>query len=735
MARIIVSVKNNKAKWLIFIFLLLSSTFSFAAEGSSISENITERMTVLVIQLGIILFAAKLGNILFEKLNLPGVLGELIAGVIVGPYLLGGVSLPGFSEGLFPIASSDFPISPELYGICTVASVVLLFMVGLDTDIKLIMKFSLASSLVGIGGALLSFILGDVITMLFSNIIFGQSLGFFDPPCLLLGIISTATSVGIPARILSEQRKIDSPEGVTILSAAVIDDVLGIVLLAVGLGVITASGDAGNIDWAHIGIIAVKAIGIWLIATAIGIIASQKISTILKLFGDRISISVMAFGLALVLAGLFEEAGLAMIVGAYVMGLSLSRTDINHVIMENLNSIYALLVPVFFTVMGMLVNIRLLASKEVLIFGVVYTIMASVGKVAGCGLPSLFCNFNIIGALRIGVGMLPRAEVALIIAGIGISTGVLSQAMFGAIILMVLVTSIVSPQLLVSLFKNRKIGLRKPVHIERGIEIPFHFPSIQVAQLLTGKLIETFESEGFFVHCLDQRRKIYQARKNTTVIDLQNRGSDIIFNCSKKDIPLVNTAMYEVITEFESTVKELKKPIDEKTIVRKIQEKVIGTFERKKLAEYLSENELIPNLKGNSKVEVIDELLEVLHRNKLIKDLKSAREAVIEREKGMSTGIQYGIAIPHARTDSVDRLVCAIGIKPEGIDFNSIDGKPAKIIVLTLAPKSVSAPYMYFMSMISQALDEKGRKALLLCKSSSEMYQVLTGKHTKKQRN
>jgi Kef-type K+ transport system membrane component KefB/mannitol/fructose-specific phosphotransferase system IIA component (Ntr-type) len=729
---IISSLKNNRIKWLIFVLLLLSSTLSFAAEGSTASNNITHRMTVLVIQLGVILFAAKLCNILFEKLNLPGVLGELIAGIIVGPYLLGGTSLPGFPEGLFPIANPDFPISPELYGICTVASVVLLFMVGLDTDIKLLMKYSLVGGLAGIGGVLFSFVLGDVTTMLFSNIIFGQSLGFFAPPCLFLGIISTATSVGITSRILSEQRKIDSPEGVTILSAAVIDDVLGIILLAIGLGVITASSGAGNIDWAHIGIIAVKAIGIWLIATVIGIVASQKISTILKLFGDRISISVMAFGLALVLAGLFEEAGLAMIVGAYVMGLSLSKTDINHVITENLNSIYALLVPVFFTTMGMLVNIRLLASKEVLIFGLVYTIMASAAKVAGSGLPALFHGFNTIGALRIGVGMLPRAEVALIIAGIGISTGVLPQAMFGAIILMVLVTSIVSPQLLVSLFKNAKIGLRKPIPIERGIEIPFHFPSIQVAQLLTGKLIETYESEGFFVHCLDQRKKIYQARKNGTVIDLQNKGGDIIFNCSKKDIPLVNTAMYEVISEFESIVKELKKPIDEKAIVRKIQEKVPGTFERKKLAEYLSENELIPNLKGNNKIEVIDELLKVLHRNKLIKDLKSAREAVLEREKGMSTGMQFGIAIPHARTDSVDRLVCTIGIKKEGIDFNSIDGKPAKIIVLTLSPKSASAPYMYFMSMISQALDENGRKALLSCKSSSEMYQVLTGKHAKK---
>jgi len=711
----------------LILFLFLTSTVVLASGDSIADMVIMHRMMLLALQLGIILFVARLGNILFEKFKMPGVLGELLAGVIIGPYCLGAITLPGLSHGLFPLYSPEFPISPELYGICTIASIVLLFVVGLETDIKLFLRYSLAGSLVGTGGVITSFVLGDIMTMIFSKMLFGVSLGFFAPPCLFLGIISTATSVGISARILSDERMLDSPEGVTILAGAVVDDVLGIIFLAIGLGVISASKASGNINWAHIGIIAVKAVGIWLAAMVIGVIASQKISVLLKWFGDRSSIAIMAFGFALILAGLFEEAGLAMIIGAYVMGLSLSKADINRVVREKMTPIYALLVPVFFTVMGMLVNVRLLASKEVLLFGVFYTIIADVAKIVGCGFPALFCNFNMRGASRIGFGMLPRGEVTLIIAGIGLSVGVLNPEIFGVVVLMVLLTALIAPPALVALIKNPAGGLRKPVVSKKGPLLSFSFPSFQTADLLVAKLLGIFESEGFFVHSLSKSKQIYQLRKDSVVIGFQHRGTDIIFDCSRAEVPFINTAMYEVLAELEQTVKELKKPVDREAIGRKLQEYVSGTFRGTALAGYLSENLLEPKLRGRNKYEIIDELMNILNRNRLINNLEEARNAVFTREKTMSTGMQFGIAIPHGRTDAVDHLVCAVGIKPEGVDFKSIDGQPSKIIILTLSPKNASAPHMQFMSMVSQALNEKGRKALLACKTPEEMFNVLTG--------
>ena len=709
-----------------FLVLILITGWTYGNYDNITEIGMTHRMMMLVIQLGVILFAARLGNIFFEKIHLPGVLGELTAGILIGPYLIGALSIPGFSNGLFPIYTEQFPISPELYGICALASIVLLFMAGLETDIKLFMRYSMVGSLVGIGGVVISFLVGDLLTIIFSKMLFGVTLGFFSPACLFLGIISTTTSVGITARILSEQKKLDSPEGVTILSGAVVDDVLGIILLAVGLGIISASKSSGNVNWGHIGLIAAKAIGIWLTATVIGLVASQKISILLKWFRDRSSIAMMALGFALILAGLFEEAGLAMIIGAYIMGLSLSKTDINHVIMEKLNPIYSFLVPIFFTVMGMLVNIRILSSKNILLFGIIYTFGAIIAKLVGCGLPTLFGNFNLLGTLRIGFGMQPKGEVALIIAGIGLSAGLLSPEIFGVAVLMTLMTTLVTLPFLKTLFGHDKEGVRKSITTGEGTRLLFKFPSLQTSGLMTSKLLSVFDSEGFFVHTLNQSQKIYQLRKDKMIIGVHNKGKEIEFDCSASEVPYINTAMYEVLAEFESTVKELRKPIDGESIAKRLQERMTGAGIRPDLAAYISKDVLIPRLKSETKQDIIDELLEVLNQNSLIKNFESARKVVHDREESMSTGIQFGIAIPHGRTDAVQRLVCAIGLKPEGVDFNSIDGKPSQIFVLTLSPESASAPHMHFMSMISQALDENGRKVLLTCKTPKQMYEVLT---------
>ena len=719
-------MKISWNKIFIVLVVLLPLTGLMGSEIGPASMTMTHRMMMLMLQLGIILFAARLGNLLFERLNMPGVLGELSAGIFIGPYILGGISLPLFPNGIFPVFTAEFPVSPELYGVCTLASIVLLFMIGLETDLKLFLRYSVVGSLVGIGGVIFSFLLGDLSAVLFSKLLFGVHHGFFAPSSLFLGIISTATSVGITARILSEQNHLDSPEGVTILAGAVIDDVIGIVLLAIGLGIISASQHSGSVDWGHIGIIAAKAIGIWLAATAIGLIMSRKISILLKWFGDRSSIAMMSLGLALILAGMFEEAGLAMIIGAYIMGLSLSKTDINQVIMEKLNPIQAFLVPIFFTVMGMLVNVRLFASRSVLLFGIIYSLLAIVAKILGGGLPALLTNFNLRGALRIGVGMLPRGEVALIVAGIGLAAGILTPEIFGVGVLMTLLTTLAAPPVLIRLFRRPGSGVRKQQVAEEVTYVNFKFPSIQTAELILSKLLYLFDTEGFYVHTLSQRKELYQLRKDDIVIDIQRKDGLIQFDCSKIQVPYINTAMYEVLAEFEAMIKELRKPIDGVEIGRKLQEHVPDGLHRPDLSAYITRNVLKPNLSGRTKVEIIYELLNVLDQNGLIKDLKKAREAVMAREESMSTGIQFGIAIPHGRTDAVVKLVCAIGLKTGGINFDSIDGQPAKIIILTLSPESASAPHMQFMSMISQALNEEGRDLLLECKSSKQMYEALT---------
>ena len=135
--------------------LVLGTTAALASEAAGTEVSMTHRMMLLVIQLGLILFATKLGNMLFERFRLPGCLGELTAGIVIGPHLLGGFSLPGFQHGLFPLAGG-FPVSVELYGFCAVASIVLLFMVGLETDLGMFLRYSVAGSAVGLGGVIAS---------------------------------------------------------------------------------------------------------------------------------------------------------------------------------------------------------------------------------------------------------------------------------------------------------------------------------------------------------------------------------------------------------------------------------------------------------------------------------------------------------------------------------------------------------------------------------------------------
>ena len=681
-------------------------------------------MMMLVIQLGLILFAARLGNILFEKLKLPGPLGELTVGMIIGPYALGQIGVYGFPDGLFPYpVASATALSPELSALGAVAAVVLLFTVGLETDLKLLLRYSLAGGLVGLGGMVVSFFLGAATVTVFSEMVFGRSLGLFAPECLLLGTITTATSVGITARVLAEQRQLDSPEGVTILSAAVIDDVMGIILLAVIMSVVTASKAAGGVDWAHVGLIAAKAVTVWLAATIVGLVASRRISVLLKWFGERTSIAIMAFGLALILAGLFEEAGLAMIIGAYVMGLALSRADISRVVQEELHPIYAFLVPVFFCTTGMQINLGgMLGSSQVMVFGFAYALVALAAKVVGCGLPALAANFNLRGAARIGFGMAPRCEVALIIAGVGLSAGLLSPVILAAVIIMVVVNTLVAPPALAALLRSPKRGTRKPAPDDgTSTTVSFDFPSIEMTEFFAGKLAAIFEADGFFVHQISPEQRLFQLRKDKTVIDFCHAGTTLTFNCHPADAALVNAAIEEALAAQEQAIRQLRKPLDSSRLRGRLSDQgPLGPL-AVNLRNYLTPDLVEPDLKGVNKEEIMEELLGILAQNELVQDLDAARQALWQRERSMSTGLQYGVAIPHGRTDSVPQLVCAVGITREGVDFDSMDGEPSRIFVITLSPQSKPAPHIQFMSTISQILNSAGRERVLACQTASEI--------------
>jgi len=262
--------------------------------------------------------------------------------------------------------------------------------------------------------------------------------------------------------------------------------------------------------------------------------------------------------------------------------------------------------------MGMLVNIGLLVSPKILLFGLLYTVIAMIAKVLGGGLPSLLCNFNARGAARIGFGMLPRGEVALIIAGIGLSSGILTPDVFGIGVLMTLITTLAAPPLLVLLFQNPASGLRHDDHRQPKAELSFNLPSYRTAELIVTNLLKVFEDEGFFVHVLNHREHIYHIRRADTIIGFQQKKNVIEFDCDEKERPFIIAVMYEVLTELEQSVQELKKPVESQAIGKRLQEQIAAIPQDFNLEKCLSKKVLEPNLKSNTKPEVIVELLQDL---------------------------------------------------------------------------------------------------------------------------
>jgi len=544
---------------LIFVILLLFAAYSYASIEES-KPQMEHRMITLILQLAVIVITVRIFGVIFRRyLKQPGVLGELFAGFVIGPYALGSIILPILNQPLFPKLGTALPVTPELYGIAVIASIVLLFMAGLETDLPTFLRFSFVGSIVGLGGVVLSFFLGDMIAVL----LLPNVDSFMAPAALFLGTLSTATSVGITARVLSEIRKMSSPEGVTILAGAVLDDVLGIVILALVVGISRLGLSGVGVDWGKIGLIALKAIGFWVICTGLGIIFAKRLTRWLKWLKSPDAIAGVSLGLALFLAGLAEMAGLAMIIGAYIMGLALSQTDMADELRNRLHGVYQFLVPIFFCVMGMMVNFS--AMKGIIIFGLIYTLFAILGKILGCGIPAYIMGFNLKGAFRVGAGMLPRGEVTLIIAGIGLSTGAIGQDMFGVAIVTLLGASIIAPPILVKSFKGGN-GLRNERLLkkeEKGCQIKLEFPSVHIAGFICSRILQAFRNEEFFVHRLNIEGQIYHIKKEDIFITLIQKDKSIELDTSTENKHLVSLIVLEEILELKElleAVHKLKSP-------------------------------------------------------------------------------------------------------------------------------------------------------------------------------
>jgi len=421
---------------LVFFFAFLP-TFAVAQAHQPTATH-ADPVATVVLALAVLLGVAKLGGHLAVQLGQPAVLGELVAGVALGSFDLLGI-------GWFRAIEGDATV--EI--LARLGVVILLFEVGLESTVRDMLKVGWTSVLVAVLGVLAPFVLGWSVSawMLPDKSAYVHA---------FLGATLTATSVGITARVLQDLHRSQSPEARVILGAAVIDDVLGLVILAVVAGAIGAADRGGSLSYADVGSTVGKAVVFLFGALILGLYLSPRVFRLASHLSGQGVLLVTALVFCFVLAYLAAVIGLAPIVGAYAAGLILEDAhfrpfaDRGEQQLEHLvHPLSTFLVPVFFVMMGMRVDLTAFARVDVLGLAALLIVAAMIGKQA--------CAIGAVGRkldqLSIGIGMMPRGEVGLIFAniGLGLSIGgqpIVDQAIFSAVVIMVIVTTMATPPLL-----------------------------------------------------------------------------------------------------------------------------------------------------------------------------------------------------------------------------------------------------------------------------------------------
>ena len=717
-----------RSRMTVAMMLVFCAAAAFADAGfSSGSHAFVANSAQFVLQLGVLVFAAKTGGALFDRWRLPVVLGELLAGVLVGPHLLGRVALPFFPKGL--MCDVDVLLTPNgsVFSVVTLTLVVLFFLVGLDTDVRQIRHYSVGGILAGLFGFALSFgaTLATLILVVVPLTDFHAT--WSSPLALLFSTVISVTSVGLMARMLAARQRLETPAGVVALTAAMTDNVIGLFCFAVFSGVAQSVAQGTEPSFSLVvSTAASTVIGLGIVAL-VGFPIARHMNALALRDKKYAGAFIVASACLLMAGGCMGVSGLSVMAGAYVMGIAFSSTDLRHEIRERLDFVSVVLVPACFAALGMQLNPNLLGHGGILMASVLFVAVASAAKVIGCAVPSGLAGLNRFGCLRVGVLSMPRGELSLAMLAALMGFATLPEGLFFALILTVAVSCVCASFLTqrVFLFGGNDVNGRSPVL--EPVRIEFRFPSHQAAMLMVGRAVEIFEDEGFYAHLLSRHQVLYRISRDAQVITLRRTEGEVVFECSERERNLVNTVMLEIASGVEQSLRELQRPLDDVALRKNMQRTdqagaSSGVLRNKFLPETLK-----TRLLSTTKQGVISELVGVLYENGLIVDRERAVKAVFERENSLSTGLEFGVAIPHARTDAVQQLVCAVGLKKEGLAFDALDGQPVRIVVLVLAPESAPSPQLQFIAQMCRLLNETGRAALLACESSEDMYGVLTG--------
>jgi Kef-type K+ transport system membrane component KefB len=405
----------------------------------------TEFLELVLVLIAIIL-GAKLAGFAVSKLGQPMVVGEIAFGLLLGPSALNFLGI-----SIFTHADTTKEV---IHLLAELGVLLLMFLAGLETDLVAMRKVGVPALNSAIGGVVIPFLGGWGLSSL-AGLPLGES--------VFIGTILTATSVSISAQTLIEMNRLRSKEGMTILGAAVIDDVIGILMLSVVVAVFATGGGAEGAAEA----VSSAPTPVWLVAVkmiaffAVGVLLAPLVRRFTSGFGKLpISEPLLAAGVIVALVygfGAEMLGGVAAITGSYLAGVILGGIHEKHELEEKAKAlVYSVFVPIFFVDIGLRANVIEAFSGPLWLFGIGIVIVALIGKVVGSGLGAYVSKFSFQESLRVGTGMISRGEVGLIVAGIGLQRGVITQSIFSIIVLMVIASTLVTPILLRLTFANSK---------------------------------------------------------------------------------------------------------------------------------------------------------------------------------------------------------------------------------------------------------------------------------------
>jgi Kef-type K+ transport system membrane component KefB len=378
--------------------------------------------TSFVLQLSILLVAAIIGGLLIKRFGYPVALGELLVGILLGP-------------SIFNLISDQATVSV----FAELGAIILLFYIGLETEMADLRKQLLPSLSVGVLGAIVPLVL-----CYYTALVFGIS----SNEALFLGVVFTATSIGITIRLLKDMGKLNNPSGLTILGAGIVDDVVAVILLSVVLNILSA----GGVNALDVGFVVVKAIIFWAIIVLIGSKVIVRTIDKVRLDDEYLILLLLAYGF---LAAYISAAiGLSAIVGAFAAGLPLSTRQVKvKMVLEKTKSLYMFFVPIFFISIGTLVNLSVFGQAAFL--GLVITAVAFLGKIIGSFMAARMTKFSTRESLKIGISMTPRGEMGLIIASLGLTSGLISTGTYSVAVMAVILTTFIAMPIIKKLYETK----------------------------------------------------------------------------------------------------------------------------------------------------------------------------------------------------------------------------------------------------------------------------------------